>query len=285
MTVDNLHDAIGQLPSDLIAAADEKRSRKRTVIPLRRYAAIAACLVLVLGSSYLVSRIASGGAKETAMAAPEMMQAADESNRFDAPAAAAPKYEETGTEAPAAIGEPEAPAEEQAVCGYPTIETYEAEEIPPEEPVEDISADNTMLQFDSPIDIQATQYAGTRNTGTINTTSEPVIRILRSQADLEAFREHFGYYDLEAFHACCDRFDESWFELHDLLVVLMKSLPEDSVTKVTSMLDVDDNGIWELCISYSIPYEDTAKRADRFILMEAKKDAIADEKAIVIILE
>ena len=283
MTVENLHDAIGLLPSDLIAKVDEKRSRKRTVIPFRRYAAIAACALLVLGSSFLLKHIAAGGAKETAMAAPEMMQAADESNRFDAPAAAAPKYEETGTEA--AMGEPEAPAEEEAVCGYPTIETYAAGEIPPEEPSEDISADNTMLQFDSPIDIQATQYAGTRNIGTVNTTSEPVIRILRSQADLEAFRERFGSYDLEAFHACCDRFDEGWFERHDLLIVLLKGLPEDSGTKVTSMLDVDKDGIWELSISYSIPCEDTTRRADRFILLEAKKDAIADEEAIVIILE
>ena len=282
MTVENLHDAIGLLPSDLIAKVDEKRSRKRAVIPFRRYAAIAACALLVLGSSFVLKHIAAGGAKETAMAAPEMMQAADESNRFDAPAAAAPKYEETGTEA--AMGEPEAPAEE-AVCGYPAIETYAAGEIPPEEPSEDISADNTMLQFDSPIDIQATQYAGTRNIGTVNTTSEPVIRILRSQADLEAFRERFGSYDLEAFHACCDRFDEGWFERHDLLIVLMKGLPEDSGTKVTSMLDVDKDGIWELSISYSIPCENTTRRSDRFILMEAKKDAIADEEAIVIILE
>ena len=100
MTVENLHDAIGQLPSDLITAVDEKRSRKPKVIPFKRYAAMAACLAVILGCSLFLTRLLApkGGSTENAM-----LQAADESNRVEAPAAAAPKYDEAHTEAPAAM--------------------------------------------------------------------------------------------------------------------------------------------------------------------------------------
>lgn len=273
MTVENLHDAIGQLPSDLITAVDEKRSRKPKVIPFKRYAAMAACLAVILGCSYFLTQLLApkGGSTENAM-----LQAADESNRVEAPAAAAPKYDE----APAAMepeweeAAPEAPA---AVTGGSNTAAGE--------PVEEISADNTMLHFDSPVNIHATQYVDTQNIGSTNSTSEPEFHLLRSQADLDAFCENFGDYDLEAFNAHCNSYDDSWFELHDLFVVLLKDISANSSTHVTSMLDLDDNGIWELCISYSIPYEDSVQRTDRFILMEVVKDAITDEGSIVIIME
>lgn len=277
MTVENLHDAIGQLPSDLIAKVDEKRCRKRTVIPFRRYAAMAACLAVILGCSLFLTRLLApkGGSTESVM-----LQAADESNRVEAPAAAAPQYDEAPTEAPAAM-EPEC---EEAAPEAPAAVTGEGS-AEPEEPTAEISADDTMLQFDYPINLRATQYADTQNIGTINASSNPEIRLLSSQSELDAFREDFGCYDLDAFNVHCNRYDASWFEQHDLLIVLLKGISANSSTKVTSMLDLDDNGIWELCISYSIPYEDSAQRSDRFVLMEATKNTITNEESIVIIME
>lgn len=275
MTVENLHDAIGQLPSDLIAKVDAKRCRKPKVISLRRYAAMAACLAVILGGTFLFTQhFAPKNATEQMAAAPAEA----------APAAVAPEIgaeeEEAAMDSAKIAASPE-PTEASAagtgsddgVCGLPTAPAMEAD------------AESTVLYLPYPINIPATQYAETRNIGTGCTTSEPVIRVLRSLTELEEFRENFGYYDLEDFDACCEIYDESWFEQHDLLVVLMKALSANASIKVTSMLDLDNNGIWELCISYDTPYEDTTKRTDRFVLMEAEKDAIADKKSVVIILE
>lgn len=262
MTVENLHDAIGLLPSDLIAEADQRRCRKKPkILPLKRWLAVAACLAMVLGSSFLVLRMASGGARKAAEAPAAMMQAPESM---------------TDTEFPV-TDEEAAEAEAEAAVAGGSGEASRSDE--------EISADNTMLHFDSPVNIHATQYADTRNIGSRNSTSQPEIRLVGSLSELEAFRKDFGDYDLEAFNAYSKKYDNGWFEVHDLLIVLMKDLPANSVTKVTAMLDVDDNGIWELCISYTIPYEDCRQRTDRFILMEAEKNAVSDEESIALVLE
>lgn len=54
MTADKLHDALTLLPADLIAETDRKRSRPRNVIPWKRYAAMAACFVLVLSTGLML---------------------------------------------------------------------------------------------------------------------------------------------------------------------------------------------------------------------------------------
>lgn len=67
MTAEKLHDAIGLLSADLIAEADRIRCAKSGVIPWKRYAALAACFVLVLGSAWFTSRLfAPKGAAESA---------------------------------------------------------------------------------------------------------------------------------------------------------------------------------------------------------------------------
>ena len=57
MTSEQFHDALTLLPEDLVARADEYRSRKPTVIPLKRYAALAACFALLVTSSFFVHRL------------------------------------------------------------------------------------------------------------------------------------------------------------------------------------------------------------------------------------
>lgn len=102
MTPEKLQEAIGLLPSDLVAEADEKRNQlPRRKQPWKRLAAMAACFCLVLACGLFLTRMGIGGSSKSA--APESALAAPE-----APAAAAPEYS-LRDEATA-----EEPAEEEA---------------------------------------------------------------------------------------------------------------------------------------------------------------------------
>lgn len=109
MTVDKLHDALSLLPGDLVAATDRLRCGSRSrVTHWRRWAALAACLVLVLSTGLVFYQNilpGMGGASESVAEAPAAM----------APAAAEDQLE---TLAPAAEAEPrETIAEKDAAAG------------------------------------------------------------------------------------------------------------------------------------------------------------------------
>lgn len=116
MTAEKLQDAIGLLPSDLIAATDRLRTAPRSrVIQWKHWAAMAACFVLLMGAGLVFQR------KGTKMeAAPE------------APMAMAPKItlESAMEEAPAEEAAPEAPAE---MGSSTTSAAKGADELPAEE--------------------------------------------------------------------------------------------------------------------------------------------------------
>lgn len=77
MTVETLHDALTLLPEDLIAEADQGRSRKQPVIQWRRWTAMAACLILIFGCGLLFRFGISGNTKlEASDAMPQLYQAA-----------------------------------------------------------------------------------------------------------------------------------------------------------------------------------------------------------------
>lgn len=286
MTVENLHDAIGQLPSDLIAKVDEKRCRKPKVIPFKRYAAMAASLALVICGGYLCMRmlylnLVTGGSKETAAEAPAaVMQAPEEANGFgrlteeSAAGDAAPKEPESMTGSSTTYAPEEAPAED-AACEYPAIETYAAEEIPPEGVTEEIC--EGYPQFPA----EDVQYADTRNTGTACWTSEPVLRVLRSRPELDALRENFGYCDLEAFDDCCAIYDEAWFENHDLLVVLVKDLSKNGTFSLASVTESD--GSW--CVRFYSRGSDTGERTDRFVFAALEKGMIPEGSRLFAMFE
>ena len=102
MTVETLHDAIGLLPADLLLETDRKRSHVPKVIQWKRWAAMAACIALILYCGTLFrSGLFAGGSKSTAM------ESIVEAQAPAAPAEAAP------TQAAAMI-ETQAAAEEAA---------------------------------------------------------------------------------------------------------------------------------------------------------------------------
>ena len=122
MTAEQLQDALGLLPMELIEEADAlRRKPKKKPIPFRRGGALAACAVLVLGCGMFAVRsgllpLAGGGKSEAAMDKVAMQECA-----------------------------PEAPAEEACDCAESII-------LPEEE--------NRLMPTHStpPVDIGATEY-------------------------------------------------------------------------------------------------------------------------------
>lgn len=110
MTPEKLHEAIGLLPSDLVAEAD----RQRTQLPKRKpqikhFAAMAACFAVILACGLFLSTLGMGGsskgapmemaAEAPAAAAPTPSMAQPESFAFDSAAAEAAPAEGTPEEA------------------------------------------------------------------------------------------------------------------------------------------------------------------------------------------
>jgi len=78
MTAEQFHDAISLLPGDLITEADRRRTARKSPVRWQRYAAMAACLALVVcGSLWCFSFLGMGGTKEAAAPA-AMLQMAPE---------------------------------------------------------------------------------------------------------------------------------------------------------------------------------------------------------------
>lgn len=123
MNPEKLHDALNQLPDDLIAAADALRQRKKTPLVWKRLVPVAACFVLVLGALYAaLPLLHPKGAAENA-APMEMMQDSmsqmelagvpETAAPAESPAAGTPREEPEA--APEMDGAPLAPDAEEAV--------------------------------------------------------------------------------------------------------------------------------------------------------------------------
>lgn len=205
MTAEQLHDALGLLPSDLIEETDVIRSRPpKTVIVWKRWAAMAACFVLVLGCGLMAMRLLPGGGSMDKMATAECAP--------EAPAAAAPTEaavqdrDEAANDSSAQIAQDigdntkgEAPAEEEAELpptGYPADGAYFL----------DISMD-AVYRTDLKPDISA---CVTENQGALFCTL----------ADMNAYFESAeALCELGNLTEALEAYDKAWFESHDLLVI------------------------------------------------------------------
>ena len=113
MTVHDLHDALNELPPDLIMAADRvRRASAPKVIPRQRWVSLAAVLALVVGTTLVFQRNIGFDGLKGASAEPE-------SAMQQAPAAAAPMAP-VEDEAAAEEAKPEAPAQDSAASGTVT---------------------------------------------------------------------------------------------------------------------------------------------------------------------
>lgn len=204
MTVENLHDAIGQLPADLIAKADEKRCRKPKVLPMKRYAAMAACFVLLLGCGLFLNRLAGpkGSLMKDAMLGAE--QAACE---------AAP--EEPMDAAPMETLAAE-PAETESASNHSLVTDEEGNRT--------TSGSGTAC-FASIWKKELTQYCRTEQLGT--PTEYGQIVLIRSRTELDTYiRTNSTCFDLAEFETLCQVYTKEWFEENDLLLFTYPCLPE-----------------------------------------------------------
>lgn len=189
MTAEQLHDAIGLLPADLVAEADALRQSR----PLRRsywkrYAAIAACFALVLGCALTV-RLGMTG----------------KMSRSEAVMEAAP------AEIPA-LQAPEAPAATAAGTARDTDNGQSMDSADATALLETAAASKTpeILCIPTPANLSGTKcYA-----------YGPKITLVSSREALEAYRTKWeGAYLLDELTAAWEAFDESWFEAHDLVLI------------------------------------------------------------------
>ncbi len=246
MTVENLHDAIGLLPSDLITETDKKRQRKaKKIIPFRRIAAFAACFALVLCCGWYASLLfAPKGAGAPAMQF-------DQTAAPEAPAEAAPMEN-------AAAGEAESPGPEAPVPTYAAAEGG--------------SAPNTdESRKDPPTGSgEALVWVETVNLGTVNVTTDPQLFLLRNAEELREFYGNYGYWDLDALEQNCAVFD---FESQDLILVLLKSVSVDASVHFQSL--TNQEGAWTLTLTLS-PSSGEAVH-DRFVLVPIEKNTLPQD--------
>lgn len=259
MTAEKLHDALTLLPADLIAETDEMRCRKPKIIQWKRYAAMAASLAFVLFCGALLSGrlLPRMGSMKTEQAACEM-----------APAEAAPmldaavgmeetqaagtvsgngtpslnRAESTAEEAPAAT--------EQELCSLPTVPATE-------NPLPEFGWDTENDPGDVPQPIACDQYSTPSNPNSaVNIYSDPNALVLTSRTELDAYIEdHAAAYDFSQLEENLYRYDESWFEKHDMLLTVVHSAHtgEDwTVTAIKDAAEINEKG-WDWYILISHP--------------------------------
>lgn len=116
MTSEKLHDALSLLPADLIAETDVLRTQaKKPQVHWQRWAAMAACLAVVLLAGTMFSRLfgPKGSSKTTAAVDQFQMFVAEAPDRENA----APNFDAIEEAAPADGGHTHAPAGEPETTG------------------------------------------------------------------------------------------------------------------------------------------------------------------------
>lgn len=268
MTAEHIHDALTLLPADLIAETDKKRSQPPRIIPWTRYAAMAACFALVLSSSWFCMKLFSPkGATEAQKEAPaEAASILEQSNSFQGADTAAEAAEE-----------PAAP--EEALCALPPAAALE------EGAQDDIHTDTTAGSgvlwegFSQPRYVEALPGAST----TVCFSGNPAPKLLRSRADLEAYRdEPIQPFDLTNLMEACEGYDDAWFETHDLLLISLCSVPASEMPEVTAIYEQDSQ--WYFCFA-AYPDSTEAQHQAWHILIETEKDLIESADAITLIFE
>ena len=132
MTSEKLHDALSLLPADLVAETDALRTQaKKPQVHWQRWAAMAACLAVVLLAGTMFSRLfgPKGSSKTTAAVDQFQMFVAEAPDRENAaPESAAPALGEAKADRPdddhthAPAGEPESTNDtEDGYCGNTSV--------------------------------------------------------------------------------------------------------------------------------------------------------------------
>ncbi len=211
MNAELLHDALDHLPGDLIAATDRLRTQPwRRIIPWRRYAALAACLVLTLCSSLIY---------------------------WQANFTKSDSTESMGQQAPAANDQVNQESKSPAgVYGDGTLR----EEAFPESPAAGVPAEPEHYAFTT-----ETYATPLREDLSLNLDTHCKGTLIGSVQELEAYlasaKETFYVTTLEA---ACEAYTSDWFETHGLILLCCQG---EAYTPVSASLTCPD-GHWVVTI-------------------------------------
>lgn len=271
MTAEKLHDAIGLLPADLVAETDVKRTKKARIIPWKRYAAMAACFVLILFGGLLFRSMLlpglNGASKMAACeAAPQSAEAASAED------VAGGNDQEFG----AASGGLADNSQTTAGTRDSGQSSQTSDAVPPDaSPSQEYAASFAVRYVNTPDNLYSAQCY----------ISGPGTTLVSSREDLDDYcRENQNQYILDAFASSCEAYDEAWFQTHDLLLIALDAIvPAGGNVMVTDILPGAEG--WEVHIRLS--QEDTASEytTNWHILLETEKGLISSAEAVSLVFE
>lgn len=274
MTSDMLQDAISLLPNDLIAATDALRARPRkTVIRWRQWAAMAACLVLVLGTGLVFYQKILPG-----MGGATMEMAMD----YDSAAECAPQE-------PAAMYSNGKPTEAAAKDSADSI-TSDSRESPMEEAEPEEALTPTGYPADGAyfIDLSAAQICLTnvQQDSTLCIDSSQTY-IFRTRESLDAYYQDWSesYYDMGSFADACAAYDGEWFAVYDLLVIRVDTEKSELVPSIASLTLIGPDACTVTITLTEHPEDNTLDPACWHILLPVEKGLLPEGTEITILLE
>ena len=208
MNPEKIHDALNQLPDDLLEQTDAlRRAQKPRVILLKRLLPIAACFVLVLGALYVTMPLLQGASKDSMMVG--------DTAKPEAAPAETPMEHHSISDAAGQLEEPGAP-------------------LAPESDENKYGA----LSDDYEIPVTAVSY----HTG----ASEPdelQVRVVSSLSEWEAYLA--GNLRLAEATGFENVYDESYFA-DNQLIILITTAASSSVRYEIDSIRSAGTGVWEL---------------------------------------
>ena len=232
MNPEKLHDALNQLPDDLIAAADILRqTQKPKIILWKRLVPIAACCVLVLGALYLAAPfLGRKGASQDSMVMQN--EAMSEMEMYGA------------AETRAADGEPESPAEDVPMEAAPEGEGSGRGEDNSGAPLAPDMEEQAGTTASSEIAVTCRTYCiGAEETDGVQVT------VISTAKEWDAYlAENLRLAEAEGF---VNPYDESYFEENQLIAVVTTAASSSLCYEVDT-IQKTGTGTWELTgIRYS----------------------------------
>ncbi len=245
MTAEDLHDALTLLPADLVAEADKRRSRKPQKILWHRWAAMAACLMAILGSSFWiwVSGMRMGSSKSS-----QMMMAA--------PAAC-------DTAAPEA-----APDESKLQENFSAENGMDAS-------VRAAATGAAMDQGGIAPEILNITWVETPgdSTSASNTSGTPEVHLISNRETLVDYLGDRIMSDEDALRESTDGYDETWFDSHDLVLVHLTCPSKTIVEDIR-----ETGGEWKVTLRPS----SLSLQCNYYILLDVEKGSIEGADRITI---
>ena len=240
MSAERLHDALNQLPDDLLTATDALRQKKKQPLRWNRVVPMAACFALVVGALIFVMPFVSQD-----KAAPEAeMQKSDE------------VYSEAAGEPEAAAPAPETPMEQPPFTADESGEISENSGAPlaPEE------EERAEVTGASPVPVTGYSYCigASEPDETVITVISTAGEWQRYLADNPRLTEEGGFEN---------SFEEAYFK-ENQLIVLVTTAGSSSVRYEPQSILKTGSGTWELTVKRYSPEWFTDDMTQQCILVE-----------------